>query len=56
VTGRKVHSIILDDSKHQTTADALFLAYRGSDGKSLEPEVYPRPNGQVGWWGGQAGC
>lgn len=30
-----------------TTADALFLAYRGTDGKSLEPEVYPRPNGQA---------
>ena len=33
-----------------TTADALFLAYRGTDGKSLEPEVYPRPNGQARGW------
>ncbi|PSC72675.1 oxidoreductase TDA3 [Micractinium conductrix] len=48
VSGLKVHSIVLADPPHRpTTADALFLAYRGSDGKSLEPEVYPRPNGQV---------
>lgn len=47
VSGLKVHSIVLDDSQQQTTADCLFLAYRGSDGKSLEPEVYPRPGGQV---------
>lgn len=47
VTGQKVHSIVLNDPEHKTTADALFLAYRGSDGKSLEPEVYPRPNGTV---------
>lgn len=47
VSGLKVHSIVLDDSQGQTTADCLFLAYRGSDGKSLEPEVYPRPAGQV---------
>lgn len=108
VSGLKVHSIVLADPQQQTTADALFLAYRwavercscqccsspvlvsrlarcsgremlpwpaclhacwpprfmvadpcnaplvkctaalycrGSDGKSLEPEVYPRPNG-----------
>lgn len=39
-----MHSIVLD---YSATPDALFLAYRGTDGKSLEPEVYPRPNGQV---------
>ncbi|GAB4820859.1 hypothetical protein N2152v2_007905 [Parachlorella kessleri] len=47
VSGMKVHSIVLADSQGATTADALFLAYRGPGGKSLEPEVYPRPNGQV---------
>ncbi|KAL4440644.1 hypothetical protein ABPG77_000353 [Micractinium sp. CCAP 211/92] len=47
VSGLKVHSIVLDDAQQQTTPDCLFLAYRGSDGKSLEPEVYPRPAGQV---------
>ena len=44
----QVHSIVLADPQAATTADALFLAYRGTDGKSLEPEVYPRPNQQVG--------
>ncbi|PRW56176.1 oxidoreductase TDA3 [Chlorella sorokiniana] len=44
-SGLKVHSIVLADPQQRTTADALFLAYRGTDGKSLEPEVYPRPNG-----------
>lgn len=47
VSGLKVHSIVLADPQQRTTADALFLAYRGSDGKSLEPEVHPRPGGQV---------
>ncbi|KAL4457585.1 hypothetical protein ABPG75_012450 [Micractinium tetrahymenae] len=47
VSGLKVHSIVLDDSQNRTTPDCLFLAYRGTDGKSLEPEVYPRPGGQV---------
>ncbi|KAI7843995.1 hypothetical protein COHA_002533 [Chlorella ohadii] len=44
-SGLKVHSIVLADPQQRTTADALFLAFRGTDGKSLEPEVYPRPNG-----------
>lgn len=40
VSSLKVHSIVLADPERRATADALFLAYRGSDGKSLEPEVY----------------
>ncbi|EFN58873.1 hypothetical protein CHLNCDRAFT_140762 [Chlorella variabilis] len=47
ISGLKVHSIVVADPQQHTTADCLFLAYRGSDGKSLEPEVYPRPGGQV---------
>lgn len=39
VSGLKVHSIVLADAAGVTTADALFLAYRGPDGKSLEPEM-----------------
>ncbi|KAL4857919.1 ATP-binding cassette sub-family G member 2 [Chlorella vulgaris] len=47
ISGLKVHSIVVADPQQRTTGDALFLAYRGSNGKSLEPEVYPRPGGQV---------
>lgn len=36
-----------DDPADPIPAEALFLAYRGSDGKSQEPEIYPRPNGEV---------
>ena len=48
VSGLKVHSIVLKApaGPRAPGADALFLAYRGADGKSLEPEVYPRPEGQ----------
>ncbi|KAL6782573.1 hypothetical protein ACKKBG_A07325 [Auxenochlorella protothecoides x Auxenochlorella symbiontica] len=48
ITGQKAHSIILADAAPGgLPAEALFLAYRGTDGKSQEPEIYPRPNGEV---------
>lgn len=44
----QAHSIILADAAPGgLPAEALFLAYRGTDGKSQEPEIYPRPNGEV---------
>jgi glycine/D-amino acid oxidase-like deaminating enzyme len=47
ITGLKVHSLVLADPATTTTADALFLSYKGPGGKTLEPEVYPRPDGSV---------
>ncbi len=46
-SGLKVHSMVLADPENHTSADALFLAYRGAQGGTLEPEVYPRPDGTV---------
>lgn len=47
ISGLKVHSIVLDDTA-STSADALFVAYRGSvRDPLLEPEVYPRPDNSV---------
>jgi glycine/D-amino acid oxidase-like deaminating enzyme len=46
-SGLKVHSLVLADPEIQTSADALFLAYKGNSGGALEPEVYPRPDGTV---------
>lgn len=44
----QAHSIVLADAAPDgLPAEALFLAYRGTDGKSQEPEIYPRPNGEV---------
>jgi glycine/D-amino acid oxidase-like deaminating enzyme len=46
-SGLKVHSMVLADPEQRTSADALFLAYRGKSGGTLEPEIYPRPDGTV---------
>eukprot|EP00890_Picochlorum_soloecismus_P000663 jgi/Picsp_1/1598/NSC_05076-R1_fad-dependent oxidoreductase-like protein len=42
VSGLKVHSIVLQDKEKMASEDALFLRHG-----SLEPEVYPRPDGTV---------
>lgn len=46
ITGQKYASIVLrpqeDISNHM-----LFLSYKTSSGQSIEPEVYPRPDGSV---------
>ncbi|XP_068657201.1 D-amino-acid oxidase [Aristolochia californica] len=49
VSGLKAHSIVLRPREPEfVTPDALFLHYYpGRGGKPLEPEVYPRPNGEV---------
>ncbi|KAK2079442.1 hypothetical protein QBZ16_003134 [Prototheca wickerhamii] len=49
------HSVVVRDvSAGAIPAAVLFLAYRGSDGKSQEPEVYPRPDGEVYICGGSS--
>lgn len=48
VHGIKAHSIVLRPEKpEEITPHALFLSYTTSHGKCLDPEVYPRPTGEV---------
>ncbi|XP_008809587.3 putative oxidoreductase TDA3 [Phoenix dactylifera] len=49
VSGRKAHSIVLRPKDPAAiTPHALFLSYQPSPGsKLLDPEVYPRPTGEV---------
>ncbi|KAG4943611.1 hypothetical protein JHK85_048257 [Glycine max] len=49
VYGLKAHSIVLEPREPSSiTPHALFLSYYSSKrGKSLDPEVYPRPTGEV---------
>jgi glycine/D-amino acid oxidase-like deaminating enzyme len=45
VQGLKGHSVTLTGAK--VPAHALFVEYRTADGRSLEPEIFPRPDGDV---------
>lgn len=55
VTGQKAHSVVVRDvSEGKIPPAVLFLAFRGSDGKSQEPEVYPRPTGEIYICGGSS--
>ncbi|GAQ87114.1 hypothetical protein KFL_003320070 [Klebsormidium nitens] len=48
ITGLKAHSIVLKPPHpEKISATCLFLNYRTRSGQSLEPEVYPRPTGEV---------
>ncbi|KAL0896990.1 hypothetical protein Bca101_080951 [Brassica carinata] len=49
VYGTKAHSIVLEPKDPDAiTPHALFLTYHPSDGgRALDPEVYPRPTGEV---------
>ncbi|KAH6760241.1 FAD-dependent oxidoreductase family protein [Perilla frutescens var. frutescens] len=49
VYGIKVHSIVLEPKNRSAiTAHALFLSYYSArGGKPMDPEVYPRPTGEV---------
>ncbi|KAH7520243.1 putative oxidoreductase C1F5.03c [Ziziphus jujuba] len=49
VYGLKAHSIVLEPKESDAiTPHALFLSYYHSQGgKPMDPEVYPRPNGEV---------
>jgi glycine/D-amino acid oxidase-like deaminating enzyme len=45
-SGQKYHSIVL--RPQQPASDAcLFTSFKTADGRSIEPEVYPRPDGSV---------
>jgi glycine/D-amino acid oxidase-like deaminating enzyme len=45
VHGLKGYSITLDAAA--VPAHALFVDYRTADGRALEPEIFPRPDGEV---------
>jgi glycine/D-amino acid oxidase-like deaminating enzyme len=45
VYGLKGYSVTLDAP--DVPAHALFVDYRTADGRALEPEIFPRPNGEV---------
>lgn len=49
VYGTKAHSIVLEPKEpNAVTPHALFLTYHPSNGgRALDPEVYPRPTGEV---------
>ena len=45
VHGLKGYSVTLDAARR--AAHALFVDYRTADGRALEPEIFPRPDGEV---------
>jgi glycine/D-amino acid oxidase-like deaminating enzyme len=45
VYGLKGYSVTL--AAPDVPADALFVDYRTADGRALEPEIFPRPDGEV---------
>jgi glycine/D-amino acid oxidase-like deaminating enzyme len=45
VRGLKGHSVTL--AAGDLPAQALFMEYRAADGRHLEPEIFPRPDGEV---------
>jgi glycine/D-amino acid oxidase-like deaminating enzyme len=45
IGGLKGYSVTL--AAPDVPADALFVEYRTTDGRHLEPEIFPRPNGEV---------
>lgn len=45
VRGLKGHSVTLRGP--DVPADAVFVDYRTADGRALEPEIFPRPDGTV---------
>ena len=45
MTGLKGYSVTL--TAPGVPAHAIFVDYRTADGRSLEPEVFPRPSGEV---------
>ncbi|KAL4377220.1 hypothetical protein GQ457_02G039970 [Hibiscus cannabinus] len=48
VYGLKAHSIVLQPKEVDIiTPHALFLSYFPQGGKAMDPEVYPRPTGEV---------
>ena len=45
ISGLKGYSVTLAAS--DVPAHALFVDYRAADGRNLEPEIFPRPDGEV---------
>lgn len=45
IEGLKGHSVVLAGA--DVPAHALFVEYRTADGRALEPEIFPRPDGDV---------
>jgi glycine/D-amino acid oxidase-like deaminating enzyme len=45
IGGLKGYSVTL--AAPDVPADALFVDYRAADGRNLEPEIFPRPDGEV---------
>ncbi|CAF3593367.1 unnamed protein product [Adineta steineri] len=46
ISGVKAHSIVFKGNQ-PTEPYAFFLAYQSNDGKVLDPEIYPRSNGDI---------
>lgn len=46
MTGQKYHSVVLRPQQ-PVTDTCIFTAFRTADGRSIEPELYPRPDGTV---------
>jgi len=46
VSGSRAHSIVIQPSK-PVTPHAIFLDYKTRAGVTSDPEIYPRPDGQV---------
>lgn len=44
--GQKYHSVVLRPQR-PVSDTCVFTAYRTADSRSIEPEVYPRPDGSV---------
>jgi len=48
ISGHKAHSVLIRTPDSKIDDTALFLEYRThANGKSVDPEVYPRPDGTV---------
>ncbi|CAM6029589.1 unnamed protein product [Sphagnum balticum] len=48
ISGLKAHSIVVRPKQPDAISPyALFLTYRTKEGKVLDPEIYPRPRGEV---------
>eukprot|EP01102_Stenamoeba_stenopodia_P000018 TRINITY_DN10009_c0_g1_i1.p1 TRINITY_DN10009_c0_g1~~TRINITY_DN10009_c0_g1_i1.p1 ORF type:complete len:186 (+),score=28.01 TRINITY_DN10009_c0_g1_i1:487-1044(+) len=46
VSGSRAHSIVIQP-KQPITPHAIFLDYKTTSGMTSDPEIYPRPDGQV---------
>jgi hypothetical protein len=44
--GQKYHSVVLRPQR-PVSDTCVFTAFRTAGGRSIEPEVYPRPDGSV---------